>query len=156
MPVSEEMKRILAIFKEVMNRKIDMNNFKDRLILQKMTYLIKKFDKSVNYEFNWYVRGPYSSDVAEDAYNAWKIPLPDITPEDNRIAQNIKTIQSNKLNEKDFELFASVYYLLDERNTAEDNEIVFTVLSTKPWFTKEEVFDAIKKIKKIQQILTKQ
>lgn len=46
----------------------DMENFDDRLRLQKIVYLLWAYGISLGYGFNWYVRGPYSSRLASDGY----------------------------------------------------------------------------------------
>jgi len=46
----------------------DMENFDERLRLQKIVYLLWAYGISLEYGFNWYVRGPYSPKLASDGY----------------------------------------------------------------------------------------
>lgn len=46
----------------------DMENFDERLRLQKIVYLLWAYGISLGYGFNWYVRGPYSPKLASDGY----------------------------------------------------------------------------------------
>jgi len=45
-------------------------DFDDRLVLQKRVYLLQNFGFSMGYRYNWYVRGPYSPQLTEDAFAA--------------------------------------------------------------------------------------
>ncbi|MHA1731449.1 MAG: hypothetical protein ACTSU5_05875 [Promethearchaeota archaeon] len=45
-----------------------MNNFSNRLVLQKTIYLIQKLGFDLGYRFNWYLRGPYSPSLAADGF----------------------------------------------------------------------------------------
>ncbi len=59
----------------VLNRigNFDPSQFKDdfdsRLVLQKTIYLLQAFDLNLGYQFNWYLRGPYSPDLAHATYS---------------------------------------------------------------------------------------
>jgi uncharacterized protein YwgA len=46
----------------------DMKDFDERLRLQKTVYLLWANGISLGYGFNWYVRGPYSPQLASDGY----------------------------------------------------------------------------------------
>ncbi len=46
----------------------NMDNFDERLRLQKIVYLLWGYGISLGYGFNWYVRGPYSPQLASDGY----------------------------------------------------------------------------------------
>ena len=42
---------------------VDMDNFNNRLIYQKVIYLMQNFGLSLGYGYSWYVKGPYSPDL---------------------------------------------------------------------------------------------
>lgn len=46
----------------------NMEDFDERLRLQKIVYLLWAYGISLGYGFNWYVRGPYSPKLASDGY----------------------------------------------------------------------------------------
>lgn len=48
--------------------KFDLDNFISRLRMQKYVYLAGFFGLNFGYVYNLYLRGPYSSDLAEDYY----------------------------------------------------------------------------------------
>jgi uncharacterized protein YwgA len=45
-----------------------MQTFNDRLLLQKRVYLMQVFGLFIGYRFNWYLRGPYSKELARDGF----------------------------------------------------------------------------------------
>ncbi len=70
----EERRKILAGFVEALRRSIgfefNVNRFDHRLRLQKLVYLAKTLDvPNLEYDFNLYLRGPYSPELADDYYH---------------------------------------------------------------------------------------
>ena len=59
---------LTACFKES-NFKMDIHNFEDRLIAQKIVYLLQLKGVPLSYPFHIYVRGPYSPLLTKDLYN---------------------------------------------------------------------------------------
>jgi len=45
------------------------NDFDKRLILQKTVYLLQAFGLNIGYRYSWYLRGPYSPELAHTAYS---------------------------------------------------------------------------------------
>lgn len=63
-------KKILSkVLFELGINKIDMRDFNNRLIYQKMIYILQEKGVSLGYDYNWYIRGPYSPQLAEDLFN---------------------------------------------------------------------------------------
>lgn len=48
--------------------------FDDRLILQKVVYLLQESGLEMGYRYHWYLRGPYSTGLTDDAYFLVKMP----------------------------------------------------------------------------------
>jgi uncharacterized protein YwgA len=46
-----------------------LHTFRDRLVLQKTVYLLQAFGIYLGYPFSWYLRGPYSPQLAKDAFS---------------------------------------------------------------------------------------
>lgn len=71
--IGMERRKILASFIKALEEsgvfKFDVNNFEDRLKLQKYVYLFSKLFEDLGYEFTLYVRGPYSRELADDYYS---------------------------------------------------------------------------------------
>src|ERR1700693_1170672 len=45
-----------------------METFDGRLKLQKTIYLMQVFDLYIGYDFSWYIRGAYSTQLAKDGF----------------------------------------------------------------------------------------
>lgn len=52
----------------LLNKDVDMSTLDKRIIFQKTIYLLKAFGVNLNYYFSWYLRGPYSTTLADDGY----------------------------------------------------------------------------------------
>ena len=64
-------KRLVAFLKVLERKagyKFTIKTFEDRVRLQKFVYLAKHFGIDLKYNFNLYIRGPYSSELADDYY----------------------------------------------------------------------------------------
>ena len=46
-----------------------MRSFNDRLYFQKLFFILTEISDSIEYNFNWYLRGPYSSTLANDLFS---------------------------------------------------------------------------------------
>jgi hypothetical protein len=51
--------------------KPDMGEFKDRIKYQKIVYLLQAYGLSVGYGFGWYLKSPYSSELAHTLYSIY-------------------------------------------------------------------------------------
>jgi len=51
-----------------MNEQIDLCSLDTRVILQKKVYFLQEFGCKLGYNFGWYLKGPYSTDLTRDAY----------------------------------------------------------------------------------------
>jgi len=49
--------------------KLDLSSFDRRLALQKLVYLFQQAGVHLGYSYNWYLRGPYSPALTEEAFN---------------------------------------------------------------------------------------
>jgi hypothetical protein len=61
-------KYLITYYHELFNAPVDMQNFEDRLLLQKRVYFLQEFGIPFEYSFGWYIRGPYSSELADDGF----------------------------------------------------------------------------------------
>ena len=102
---------------------INLNDFDDRLTLQKRIYLLQRFGLDLDYRYNWYVRGPYCPQLTEDAYRAQSQTSDlriqsnsfDLTEETKSVIVSYKQFEQ-QLHGPDLplllELSASIHYLL--------------------------------------------
>jgi len=63
---------IAAVAKAMSRAKLNVNNFEDRLLMQKGCFVLNKMDVCPKYRFDLYIRGPYSSELARDYYDLLK------------------------------------------------------------------------------------
>lgn len=111
------------ILREFPEFKFSMDQFDDRLRLQKFIYLMQAFDVYLGYDFSWYLRGPYCTRLATCGFALadgiyQRIPQHDGT---NRFASNTVQNRFNKFKEyiggKEndaayLEIAASLHYLI--------------------------------------------
>ena len=48
--------------------KFNIEKLEDRLLIQKIVYIARYFGIDLGYHFDCYIRGPYSSELADDYY----------------------------------------------------------------------------------------
>jgi len=122
----------------------NVENFWDRFKLQKIIYLIQlhpKIRKILNYEYNLYIYGPYSKELADDYYH-----LDNVTPE---YLENIPETVINLVNElkkfshRKLELYATTVDIIlnNPNNTTEDT--IFHIKILKPKYYRREIIEAI-------------
>lgn len=110
------------------------HNIDDRKTLQKAICLIQASGIDLGYEFNWYLKGPYSPALSDDYYNLTRaLNQNQINPEDYSLVDSIKTklgtIQDiftpddyrfNGDKSDWLELVASVWFLKDSGRSWDD------------------------------------
>ncbi len=135
---------ILSAFKNLAGRELNKGLYTDRLIAQKLAYIMKFLGYPINYPFSWYLRGPYSHDLANAMFS-------EEPREETRVdLESLKAFIQNDINSPDrMELTGSLLYLIREGGKSLDNEedLILTLCSLKPQFSKDEVKMAIIKIK---------
>lgn len=140
---------------------LSVETFDDRLILQKAVYLLQQAQVHLGYRFRWYIRGPYSTGLTEDAFHVADLPdngmselgkweLDDVSK--GRIAR-LRDWFAGKTNKQEFaknlELLASVLFLIvTQQAVASDSQGISTILKAndKPFET-EDVVRAVTELK---------
>jgi uncharacterized protein YwgA len=51
-----------------LNENLDMSTFEARLLFQKKVFLLQCLGLPLNFSFGWYIRGPYSSELARTGF----------------------------------------------------------------------------------------
>lgn len=142
---------------------VRIDDFDDRLILQKAIYLAQAAGVNLGYHYGWYLRGPYSPAVAEDGFAA-AVELEDGLNEtqgwiiDELTHARLRKLQplwhdpkSGKGNlARKLELLASVHFLIDREQVPSPvpAEIVRTLQRFNKQFTTEEVTGAMEDMKR--------
>ena len=58
----------LALILEHVGVPVDLRTFSNRLQIQKKTYLAQVAGTDLGYRYGWYIRGPYSASLTQDAF----------------------------------------------------------------------------------------
>lgn len=141
------------ILRQIPNYEFSMDEFEDRLKIQKTIYLLQSFGIYLGYDFSWYLRGPYCTSLATNAF-----ALQDIYEDiPNDIDTKFKDTQKQKhfLNLQklvtsktvdELEILASIHYLKQIKKN--DSEIKKQVESKRKRFTEEQVNEMWDELKK--------
>jgi len=107
-----------------------MRTFADRLILQKLVYLLQAFGIYLGYRFSWYLRGPYSPRLAADGFELephyervskatfWDAAL------EGRFREFVRFISPFKRDPDMLELMASIHFLRKLHPQMRKSEII--------------------------------
>lgn len=109
-----------GLFKRIGNFNVESftTSFEERLIFQKTIYLLQTFDLSINYNFSWYLRGPYSTGLTRMGYELVKTDQKEIrlvkfvdSAAEKRFQRFQEFIGRIKRNAKELELLASIHFI---------------------------------------------
>ena len=132
--------------------KIDSDKFEYRIKAQKLAYIIQKLvGKTMYSDFSFYIRGPYSRELARE-YFEYKKDFKEgktevgLTNEENEeIDQTIPLLKS--LNQRQLEIVASLLYLQDKG--LDENKAENKLNELKPHLKMEEIWMGSNIIKKL-------
>jgi len=132
---------------------VSLDEFGDRLRLQKLGYLAQALGSSGGFTFSWYLRGPYSSSLTKMLYSADEVGVLgkklSLTTEEKAISRNLKKLLKNQLDStRLLELYASVWYLLPKHSVSKDDVqyVIDTISERKPDYSSSEIKNCIKNI----------
>ena len=143
----DNLQRILCIFRELTGKAFDRNNYENRLLLQKLAYMLSSRDSSFAYAFNWYIRGPYSPKLTKEFFGMEEgFESGGILSQADK--ENVETMRRTlqKVDSKASELAASLIYISKLRKL-EGGKLAESLLNLKPWFEEKEVKEAIVRLK---------
>lgn len=134
----------------------ELEEFDDRLRLQKLVFLAKKIGYDFGYTFSWYARGPYSPSLTRMLFSANeqnRLNRDDVELNDYEIevVDALRTFLNDDIeNPRALELLASVWYFLRNRRYSpeERNALIATILQRKPQFERDEVEEAVNRIQR--------
>ncbi|MCL2116274.1 MAG: hypothetical protein FWH29_08635 [Methanobrevibacter sp.] len=86
----------IYLLKESIDFCFDINKFEDRIKLQKYVFIGKFFGLKHNYKYNMYIRGPYSSNLADDYYELGKNVNEPCSKDLNFNTENFSALVKNK------------------------------------------------------------
>ena len=110
---------IFAVSK-ALGRKLDRRKYRDRLIMQKGCYLLNTWGYGPFYRYKLFIRGPYSSELADDYYEVNDLGETTSIPEE-KIAELAKILEKG---DRYVEAYATVL-LVKANNPGRTNEVIF-------------------------------
>ena len=142
--MSHDIQLVLSAFRCIKGIKFNKSLYEHRLIAQKLAYVMKTLGYTISSSFSWYLRGPYSHQLAEEMYSI------ENNQSVNEDFTRIKMFVQEEINDTNkMELIGSLLYLIREggRSLEKEDDLIFTLCSLKPQFSREEVKSAINKIR---------
>ena len=118
---------------------VGKDTFDERLLSQKKVFLLQELGVDIGYSYNWYIRGPYSPDLANYIFHNLDI-LKEQDLSGYRLSEAGKKPDSLRSLPSWYELLASFLYI--HKAWKKNGDDVFTsLLQYKPQYTREQ-FDA--------------
>ncbi len=123
-----ERREKLAKIVNSLRRKVDfdfkVNYFNNRLKLQKYVFLLRRYGIDLGYSYNYYIRGPYSPELADDYYN-----LPNIEEEIELPEDFLKLIKNKS--ERWLELASSLVMVFEKYPGISEEDAIRIVAGSK-------------------------
>ena len=122
-----------------------MGDFDHRLRIQKFVYLLQTFDIYLGYDYSWYLRGPYCTQLATTAYTLSRsydrIPIDQemafTNPDVQERFERFKEFVRGRENDNDFlEIAASLHMLRNAYGNMSRADIVARVATKRAHFDK--------------------
>ena len=138
----------------------EMKTFAERKKVQKLVYLLDKvFGMDFRFSYSWYLHGPYSPEVTKIVFDVIEgRQIVDSSTEalsktDLAKIDRLKTFLGKEMDSNDkLELLVSLHFLIecsrDPRLT--QNDVVAFLKSKKPYFTDEEIAEAIDRLRTLE------
>ena len=138
--------------------KFSMNTFKDRFFFQKKIYFLQVFGIDLGYNFTLYLKGPYSSQLANDGFNLiqkfQEIPEVFFIEKDleKKFNEYLKFIKKNEDDLEWVEIITLIHYFSKTCKDASKEEILQIIIDKKGVINKNifnKSWDHLKKFKLI-------
>jgi len=131
-----------------------LEEFNDRLRLQKLVFLARKMGHDFGYTFNWYARGPYSPSLTRMLFNAneqrqFSRDAVLLNTSEKEVVQMLRDfLQDDVENPRMLELLASVWYHIRRKKYSPEgrDEIIDVVHQKKSKYDRAEVEEAFDRI----------
>ncbi|MDI1495661.1 MAG: hypothetical protein K8823_969 [Cenarchaeum symbiont of Oopsacas minuta] len=138
-----------------------MNNFDDRLKLQKIIYIIQSFGVYLGYDFSYYLRGPYCSKLAQMGFELTEV-YGEVEDKKGRLfrddkiehqfKQSVKLIQELR-NMDNWEIAASLHLLNHSENLDQKKAVNAVIHKEGTNFSKEQCDKIWKKLEKLKLVM---
>lgn len=127
-------KKLLVAVSKAAGRNLDVADFNDRLTIQKGCYVLNSWGYGPKYRFSMYIRGPYSSELADDYYNIDSC-IGDTTDIPDEAISRLRSIFDKGLGY--MEAYATVLMVKNNSPGASHDSIHRRALALKPHLEKE-------------------
>lgn len=138
--------RLNYFYHIIFDQNINMDDFDDRLKLQKLVYILNSQKIRFRYDFTWYIHGPYSSELTRDGY-AYTRRVNDFrqnyypSQEERNVVERIRNARA-LLDEPDrAELVASFLYLTDRYGSQDMAKEQLMI--RKPRFSESQILEVM-------------
>ena len=126
-----------------------METFADRLRLQKIVWLMQRFGVRLDFNYHWYLHGPYSPELTRNLYEIVQSNVAkyeQIGPRDLARIDALRSVLGEDLVSADkLELLASIDFLRDAAGPLTKEEVTSFLLETKPYFNEKLVAECWEK-----------
>jgi len=146
--------RVLSKIFQMLNfSSVDPNSFDNRLVYQKIIYLLQYSGVNLGYRFNWYIRGPYSPELTEVIFKVREEPslfsesqnirFKNQEDIDKKVKKFLKTVGEYSKDPEFLEILASIAYIKenDAQYKNSDEKLKDRLLSLKPFVKEFSNFD---------------
>lgn len=137
---------------------ISKDSFDTRLLAQKKIYLLQSLGTNLGYEYNWYLRGPYSPSLSNYIYNNLEVlgsyDFSDytITDKAKNDIESVVQLETEKGQDIDsvqwYELLASLMFIYRNNEswkiTKNDEDVYRILMTEKPKYNREQCERAYK------------
>ncbi len=134
----KDSRNLMSAVSKAIDHELDVRKFDDRLAMQKGCYILNNWGYGPKYKYGLYIRGPYSSELADDYYelSADASAPTDVSPEDiaklsELFAKGLPFIEA----------YATVMLVKVNNPESSSDDIRDTALSIKPHL-RDEVMEA--------------
>ena len=89
--IHNDSRRLLAAVSKAAGHELNMDDPDDRLTMQRGCYILNSWGYGPRYRFGLYIRGPYSSELADELYE-FKGPIGEMTDVPDEVVCSLRSI----------------------------------------------------------------
>jgi uncharacterized protein YwgA len=127
-----------------------LGTFSGRIRAQKLFYLLKQYDKEIQFGYSWYIHGPYSPQLTRTIFNEEKVAVGELGKNEMEYVNEIRNFLNEDLYSPDaLELIVSLIYVARNGDAPElgtRRGIVDFILEQKPQFSRDQVEAALERV----------
>ena len=142
-----DFKKFIKAFELLTEKPPSNNSLENRIIVQKIAYLLQKKGIQFGYSFGWYIYGVFSRDLwrdnlgNSDSKTSRELSPVELVTIDTLKHQSVKNTFSNS---DELELVTSILYWAEKQSKPiNDEEVLNLVRATKPRFKDSEYSKAV-------------